>query len=85
MGHDRFGLAFIITAPTDAATAMFAMHKRAVRLNGVAIHEPSAVNENLHMTIRIPAQKSPVWHVGPDQPRASRLPGRPLAVNCAFV
>jgi hypothetical protein len=67
MRHDRLGLV-VVAAAADAAPAMLAMDERAVGLDGVAVHEPGAVDHDLDMAIGIPAEQPPVGHVGPDEP-----------------
>ncbi len=83
--HDRFRRVLIIATSTDAATAMFAMNERATDLNGIAVHEPCAVDQNLNTPVGIPAEQPPVRHVGPDQAVVRRLPCRAFAVESALV
>lgn len=85
MGHDRLGLPIIIAAPADAAPAVLAVDERAVRLDRIAIHEPRAVDQDLDMTVGIPAQQSPVGNVRPDQSITFGLPRRSLAMERSLI
>ena len=85
MRHDRLGLAVIIAAAADAAPAMLAMDERAVCLDGIAVHEPGAVDHDLDMAIGIPAEQPPVGYVRPDQPIMRGLPCGPLAVDRSLI
>jgi hypothetical protein len=56
MSHDGLGLPIVVAAPTDAAATVLAVHKRAVGLDRIAVHEPGAVDHDFHTAIGIPTQ-----------------------------
>src|SRR5690349_1642282 len=63
MGHDRLGLVIIIAALANTAPAMLAVNKGAVRLYGIAVHEPRALDEHFNVPIGIPPQQPTVWYI----------------------
>lgn len=85
MRDDWFRLIKVVAAPTDASPPMFAMNDRIICFDGVAVHEPGAVDQDLDMAVLIPSQKPPVGHVRPHKSLSRRLPCRPLTVNCAVI
>ena len=63
MGNNRFRRIIVITAAANAASAMFAVDESAVRLDRIAVHEPCSVDHHLDMSVKIPSEQSPIWHV----------------------